>query len=140
MELPHRNELVCLAIQEASIAVGSQSHITVLDSRSQSPVVDDIPSLDGNWGVRALDYRDHIITCGGGQGRLSFYDTRNRNYMPSPVATSRSASEGWLDPEAFVQLPQAIYSLGYHPTTNKLFTAGGPILNSVKGFYAAVWY
>jgi WD repeat-containing protein 40A len=124
--LVHTNEIVCMALdQEHHIAaVGSQSHISLIDPRIKS-VVQIFDSLDDGWGVRSLQIRHGLATIGGGLGRISFFDLRNQKYQiwesnaleqvhpadprmvedtlgaPPQVSTARrraylEASSGWL--------------------------------------------
>lgn len=82
LKLIHSTETVCLtANSDANLfAVGSQSHISITDPRSSS-IVHVAESCDEGWGVRALDFKSHIITTGGGYGRLGFYDLRAQRYL-----------------------------------------------------------
>lgn len=82
LKLIHSTETVCLtANSDANLfAVGSQSHISITDPRSSS-IVHVAESCDEGWGVRALDFKSHIITTGGGFGRLGFYDLRAQKYL-----------------------------------------------------------
>jgi WD repeat-containing protein 40A len=71
------------------LAVGSQTHVTLVDSRQCVPVstwahtgiLSSFPSIDEKMGVRSLVWQDHVVTIGGGYGRLSFYDTRKNGYL-----------------------------------------------------------
>ncbi|KAI9317011.1 WD40-repeat-containing domain protein [Dichotomocladium elegans] len=158
LPLPHTKELVCLAHQHQRLAVGSQSHITLLDPRCAGGSVHVFESQDKSWGVRSLALHDPIVTCGGGMGRVSFYDLRSQAYVlraglaegdtPHPP-DYYNVSGGWLDEANTIYrsyfhgqhrlAPQAVYTLTYSPDETKLFTAGGPIQTSLKGCYAAVW-
>lgn len=44
-------------------------------------MVHDIDSLDGASGVRSLAWSHHVLSIGGGMGRISFYDLRNQSYL-----------------------------------------------------------
>ena len=137
------------------LAVGSQEHVTLLDPRlsSAASVAQEFPSQDQDWGVRSLSFQDHIVTCGGGLGRISFFDIRNKAFIPSSTTASTSfysVSSGWLDESSPIYqtyfygqhrlMPQAVYTLEYSPDdSRKLFTAGGPIQSSLRGCYAALW-
>ncbi|KAI7856062.1 WD40-repeat-containing domain protein [Circinella umbellata] len=165
IKLWHTQELVCMAPQQQGrelsdrkglLAVGSQEHVTLLDPRlsSASSAAQEFPSQDQDWGVRSLAFQNYIVTCGGGLGRVSFYDIRNKAFIPSHTTTSStsfcSVSSGWLDESSSIYqtyfngqhrlMPQAVYTLEYSPDdSRKLFTAGGPIQSSLRGCYAALW-
>ncbi len=56
-------------------------------------------------GVRSLCFNDHMITTGGGYGRLSFYDLRAQKYLDFPPESNSEKSlinnyketgSGWL--------------------------------------------
>ncbi|CAG8764762.1 12134_t:CDS:2, partial [Acaulospora morrowiae] len=105
--LVHTNENVCLSMNSKVnlFAVGSQAHISIVDPRTTS-IVHEIDSVDDGWGVRSLNFDNHIITTGGGFGRLSFYDMRAQNYLEFPMHTDKAESSmdcnyketgsGWL--------------------------------------------
>ena len=52
VRLKHSKEVVCLAMNDSLLAVGSQSHITLVDPRKKTPV-QDIESLDDAHGAAA---------------------------------------------------------------------------------------
>lgn len=78
-------------------AVGSQSHISIIDPRTPS-IVRVIDSADEGWGVRSLDFKSHILTTGGGFGRIGFYDLRAQQYLDGFDDTKKylEAGHGWL--------------------------------------------
>lgn len=49
VRLKHSKEVVCLAMNDSLLAVGSQSHITLVDPRKKTPV-QDVESLDEGHG------------------------------------------------------------------------------------------
>jgi len=154
--LEHTNETVCLSgnSRENFYCVGSQSHISVIDPRSES-LVHIIDSVDEGWGVRSLTFNSHVITTGGGYGRLSFYDLRAQAYMEFPEVDVegnvhqrkyKQAGAGWLNRDAvymnhFAGLPiqNAIYTMSYDDSGTKLFVGGGPLQLGLKGSYAGLW-
>ncbi|KAF9910861.1 hypothetical protein EC991_005324 [Linnemannia zychae] len=102
LKLVRSTETVCLTSNaDANLfAVGSQSHITVIDPRT-SGLVHETESCDEGWGVRALDFKSHIITTGGGFGRLGYYDLRAQRYLDgfdNGQSTRRyqDIGSGWL--------------------------------------------
>ncbi|CAG8839191.1 31316_t:CDS:2, partial [Gigaspora margarita] len=88
--------------------------------------------------VRSLNFDDHIITTGGGYGRLSFYDMRAQNYLvfntsndeSSVTCNYKETGSGWLN---------AIYTLSYDESGTMLFTGGGPLQLGLKGSHATIW-
>lgn len=101
MKLKYTQETVCLTSNpDANLfAVGSQSHISVIDPRTPS-IVHVADSCDEGWGVRSLDFKSHIITSGGGYGRVGFYDLRAQRYLDGFDDKSDRAyheiGQGWL--------------------------------------------
>ena len=82
VELDQRLELCCLTSDQDNqlVAIGSQQHITYLDVRC-AKIVMSVRSQDDRWGVRSLSVANNITTIGGGYGRVSFFDFRNKSYM-----------------------------------------------------------
>ncbi|KAF9971687.1 SWI SNF, matrix associated, actin dependent regulator of chromatin, sub d, member 1 [Actinomortierella ambigua] len=140
IKLVHYSEAVCLAVNPYVnlYAVGSQAHISILDPRTAS-AVHVMDSCDEGWGVRSLDFKSHIVTTGGGYGRLGFYDLRAQRYLDGfDQGTSnkryRDIGYGWLNREtamaggmAGLPVRNAIYAMEYDDTGTRLFTAGGPL-------------
>ncbi|KAG0022957.1 hypothetical protein BGZ80_010723, partial [Entomortierella chlamydospora] len=103
--LNHPMETVCLtsSVEANLFAVGSQSHISIVDPRA-STIVHEAESCDEGCGVRSLDFKSHIITTGDGYGRIGFYDLRAQNYLDvSSVSDDDSKTRryheigpGWL--------------------------------------------
>ncbi len=50
VKLKHNREVVCMAMNDLLLAVGSQSHVSLVDPRKKTPV-QDIESLDANHGA-----------------------------------------------------------------------------------------
>ena len=92
--LYHTNETVCLGLDSTHhiLGVGSQSHISLIDPRSNS-IVHIFESCDDGWGVRSMNINHGIVTVGGGLGRISFYDLRARNYLDWHKSQEPSASQ-----------------------------------------------
>ena len=151
----HTSELVCMAqdSQKSLFAVGSQSHIELVDPRSSS-VIHNITSLDEGWGVRSLLVEHGVLMVGGGMGRISFYDLCAQKYLDwsptyspndNPISFLQS-SQGWLhQDESFLQhfrdddIYNSVYTLSYDQDQSCLFSAGGPLQMSLKGSYAGLW-
>ncbi|KAF9950703.1 DDB1- and CUL4-associated factor 12 [Mortierella alpina] len=151
LKLKYTQETVCLTSNpDANLfAVGSQSHISVIDPRVSS-IVHVADSCDEGWGVRSLDFKSHIITSGGGYGRVGFYDLRAQRYLEGfDDKSDRSYHEigqGWLNRDTAYagsiigfQIRNAIYAMEYDSTGTRLFAAGGPLQLGLCGAYAALW-
>ncbi|KAL2919634.1 hypothetical protein HK105_200547 [Polyrhizophydium stewartii] len=80
--LYHTSETVCLSLdyRHHLVAVGSQSHISIIDPRVGG-IVHIFESRDEGWGVRSLCANGDIFAVGGGLGRISFYDMRAQQYL-----------------------------------------------------------
>ncbi|TPX39276.1 hypothetical protein SeMB42_g04923 [Synchytrium endobioticum] len=80
--LYHTQETVCMTVDTKRnlYAVGSQSHVSLLDPRSSS-IVHVLESCDDTWGVRSICMERDVVTIGGGLGRISFYDARMHKYL-----------------------------------------------------------
>ncbi|KAK9806147.1 hypothetical protein WJX72_003229 [[Myrmecia] bisecta] len=161
-------ELVCMAISDGLIAVGSQSHVTLLDPRLRKGEVRVIESLDENQGVRSINFLEHLLSCGSGRGRISFYDLRASKYIPleldpdmtqatctgslpraPPLSAQRQylqAGPGWLcQNDVFLEhfdgqpVYNACYAHAWDMTKTKLMCVGGPLAFGLKGCYMALW-
>ncbi|KAG9068095.1 DDB1- and CUL4-associated factor 12 [Linnemannia hyalina] len=152
LKLIRSTETVCLTSNaDANLfAVGSQSHITVIDPRT-SGLVHETESCDEGWGVRALDFKSHIITTGGGFGRLGYYDLRAQRYLDG-FDNSQSnrryqdIGTGWLNRDTTyagsisgITIRNAVYTMQYDSTGTRLFAAGGPLQLGLCGSYAGLW-
>lgn len=164
------NETVCIdhSPNFNLYAVGSQSHVSLLDTRS-TQISHTFESLDEGWGVRSVAFNDHIITTGGGLGRLGFYDLRMGRYLnlggcgkmgnttrmevkekkddqAGKTVRYYETGSGWLNKDSVyldhfqgINIKNAIYALTYSPDRTKLLTAGGPLQLGLCGSYAAIW-
>ncbi|KAG0289448.1 DDB1- and CUL4-associated factor 12 [Linnemannia gamsii] len=152
LKLLRSTETVCLASNaDANLfAVGSQSHITVIDPRT-SGLVHETDSCDEGWGVRALDFKSHIITTGGGYGRIGYYDLRAQRYLDGfdngqNTRRYQDIGSGWLNRETTyagsitgITIRNAVYTMQYDSTGTRLFAAGGPLQLGLCGSYAGLW-
>lgn len=167
LELEQKQENVCLAMDNdfGLIAVGSQSHVTLLDPRlrPQQSIVKEFESEDLSWGVRSLAFNRQVLSVGNGAGRISFWDMRQQNYIetlkpmaiethernviqPGLVKRGAESGKGWLRHDATYMehfqnslIRQAVYTLSYDSTGTRLFAAGGPLQLGLCGSYAAMW-
>ncbi|DBA89572.1 TPA: hypothetical protein ACH3X2_004473 [Trebouxia sp. C0005] len=93
MKLLHDKELVCMAMTANLVAVGSQSHVSLLDPRIAQPTIRALDSIDPGQGVRSLGIMDNILSSGSGRGRIAFFDLRANDYISvQPEALSRPQS------------------------------------------------
>ncbi|KAF8944029.1 DDB1- and CUL4-associated factor 12 [Haplosporangium gracile] len=152
LKLNRSTEAVCLTSNaDANLfAVGSQSHITVIDPRT-SGFVHETESCDEGWGVRALDFKSHIITTGGGFGRLGYYDLRAQRYLDrfdngQSNRRYQDIGTGWLNRDTTyagsisgITIRNAVYTMQYDSTGTRLFAAGGPLQLGLCGSYAGLW-
>ncbi|KAG0287353.1 DDB1- and CUL4-associated factor 12 [Linnemannia gamsii] len=152
LKLLRSTETVCLTSNaDANLfAVGSQSHITLIDPRT-SGIVHETESCDEGWGVRALDFKSHIITTGGGFGRIGYYDLRAQRYLDGfdngqSDRRYQDIGSGWLNRETTyagsitgITIRNAVYTMQYDSTGTRLFAAGGPLQLGLCGSYAGLW-
>ncbi|CAL5228259.1 g11362 [Coccomyxa viridis] len=166
VRLKHSKEVVCLAMTDSLVAVGSQSHVSLIDPRKKTPV-QEVESLDHSHGVRSLTFLDHLLSCGSGRGRMFFYDMRAAAYLeldpldaPPVSQNSRPGSTlpdrttnflqcgpGYLNQTDAVYLEHfhgeqvfnACYSHAWDPTSTRLMCVGGPLAYGLRGCYMALW-
>ncbi|KAJ3352341.1 DDB1- and CUL4-associated factor 12 [Allomyces javanicus] len=148
LQYPH--ETVCLGHDPTRklYSVGSQSHVTLVDARTARQV-HHFPSCDDGWGVRSLAHHEHVVACGGGLGRLAFYDVRAMAYVPVDGSKVfwEAHGHGYLDKEdatyrthfAGTRVKNAVYSVAYSEDAAQLCTGGGPLMLGLKGCAVAVW-
>ena len=140
-------EMTCSSISEHLYAVGSQTHVTLFDSRMKE-VVHSFDGNDDGWGVRSLIIHEDILTVGGGKGRISFYDFTARQYLEIQDKKYHTSGNGWFDFSNHeylrtmygIRLRNAIYTMAYDSDRTQLFTGGGPLALGLVGSYAAVWH
>uniref|UniRef100_T1JPI7 DDB1- and CUL4-associated factor 12 beta-propeller domain-containing protein n=1 Tax=Strigamia maritima TaxID=126957 RepID=T1JPI7_STRMM len=157
-KLPNQQENVCLSMQaEVSLyAVGSKSHVTLIDTRTLYPIKN-IPSENESCNVRSVSFTGNILTIGTGVGLILFYDIRADKYLGVQSTNNNNgkqetkqiilkATKGWVyQTDAFrevyngAEYSPAIYTHCYDPSGTKLFAAGGPLPASVQGNYAGLW-
>ena len=161
MIMPESADLVCMAsdqMESDQLVLGSRRHLTFVDTRLPTGVVDCKIVPNSETGVRSLSFRQHMVTIGCGGSHLLFYDTR----MPHPHYCERAKGEvlhsgaGWIRkdtnyhfmfPEDDNLMPQggpdaprnAIYTHAYSECGQVLFTGGGPLQVGLFGAYGALW-
>ncbi|XP_023228917.1 DDB1- and CUL4-associated factor 12-like [Centruroides sculpturatus] len=149
-KLPFFQETVCMTqnYEHKLYAVGSRSHITLLDVQTLEPVQKITAKYQG-CGVRSLSFSGDLLTVGTGIGILMFYDVRAGRYLEDSGGSRPAvlrATRGWVYPdenyrEVFFSLEYnpAIYTHCYDASGTRLFTAGGPLPASLQGNYASMW-
>lgn len=149
-KLPFCLENVCLA-QETDrelYAVGSKSHVSLLDAKTLNPI-NKIPSKYNGCGIRSLSFCNDLLTVGTGVGAVLFYDIRAMKYLENTsnsLFTALKATKGCVYPDEIFQefllhfeYCPAIYTHQYDSSRTRLFTAGGPLPASLQGNYLGVW-
>lgn len=147
--LPHSKENVCMAVSKPRIlyAIGSQSHVNLVDPRSKNTLTTIISKYRGG-GIRSVSFRDDIITIGTGVGYILFFDLRASKYLESGCGHSctLNLSKGWLlHDDNYIDFfmdqsyPNAVYTHEYDDTGTRMFVAGGPLPAGLWGNYAGVW-
>ncbi|CAG5123489.1 unnamed protein product [Candidula unifasciata] len=153
-ELHWKRENVCVASSDdiGLFAVGSQAYVTLIDHRSDSKSRKrwiQVPSRNGERGVRSVGFNQNMITIGTGDGRMLFYDTRNSQFLETQEGNSceLKVGDGWLRDDAnyrehFVHgyYPNAVYTHCYDEWKARLFVAGGPLPTGLYGNYAGLFY
>ena len=98
LPLSHTTESVCLSVNERQnlFAVGSQSHLSIIDPRLKR-IVCAVGNEDDGWGIRAVCINDNLVTCGGGCGHLSFFDLRTQSFRSFPPKDSEGKAKNYLE-------------------------------------------
>ena len=140
----NKPEMVALCSSElyGLLAVGSQTGITLVDPKTPEPLAD-IAGPDGDYGVRSLEFCGHLLSCGGGVGRLSFFDVRKGWLSGRNGEPFLQSSPHWLTGSPTHHHGQlvtsAIYAHEWNADSVQLVCGGGPLMLSIQGFYSAVW-
>jgi WD repeat-containing protein 40A len=152
--MKHGAENVCMSMDEdmSLLAVGSRSHVTLLDPRVKHHESSSmfLYSPDAGNGVRSVELNQGILSFGTGDGNVYFHDVRFSNNQLSNFRDDMcllKTSEGYLRHDDIYRdffhhvedLRHAIYTHKYNPCKTKLFVAGGPLPLGLYGSYAAVW-
>ncbi|XP_052795128.1 DDB1- and CUL4-associated factor 12-like [Mya arenaria] len=150
-KLPNSKENVCMCVakEKPLYAIGSQSHVYLVDPRSKKTL--SIISKFRGAGIRSVSFRKDIITIGTGTGHILFYDLRAEKYLESGCGhmCSLVLGKGWLlrDENYYGffmhqfnhDIPNAIYTHQYDDTGTRMFVAGGPLPAGLWGNYAGLW-
>ena len=142
--LPEEADLVSLAISSENdmLAVGSQGGTMLLDTHNGRNIAE-LCDIGLPYGVRSLTFNKDLLTIGGGNGSVDFYDVRMLSRrIPHPLNCSLGSirATSYYPEVVPYDVPQAVYTLKYDPEYHsKLFVAGGPLLCGLNGSYASVW-
>ncbi|KAG1688563.1 DDB1- and CUL4-associated factor 12 [Nymphon striatum] len=160
--VPFQAENVCLRLHEQRncYAVGSKSHITMIDADTLVPAFEIIAEQPG-CSIRSLSFNDDLLTIGTGIGTIMFYDLRAQKYLQSSLVpdthslhndlaytakliTSRGTivqNDSFWDvyhgPEDYYR--PAIYTHSYDVSRTHLFVGGGPLPAALEGCYLGLW-
>ncbi|KAJ8029823.1 DDB1- and CUL4-associated factor 12 [Holothuria leucospilota] len=148
-KLHHGRENVCLALSNSYslYAVGSQSHITLLDSR-RGKTVCSLGIQEECSGVRSVNFQGDILSAGTGMGAIKFIDVRKMQYLrkESGDFLCLQVGDGWLSRDdiyysffAEYAYPNAIYTHCFDDSGTRLFAAGGPLPTGLTGNYAGLF-
>lgn len=148
-KLNHPRENVCLTVSEKHhlYAVGSQSSVSMIDTRTLKNSIY-ITSKHRGCGIRSVSFNEDIVTFGTGNGMIFFFDVRANAYLDMNCGHSCTLNVGkgyLLHDETYEyffvdhEYPNAVYTHSYDPSGTKLFTAGGPLPAGLHGNYAALW-
>lgn len=93
INLPYALENVCLAYEKENdlYAVGSKSHVTLVDARSLK-TCHRVASIVQGCGIRSLSFCGNLMTVGTGVGTMFFFDIRAMNYICSVGSKSQLQS------------------------------------------------
>lgn len=159
-EMPYCVENVCMEADNMwnihLYAVGSRSHVTLIDGRQPCRAASSFQSLDRDCGVRSLQFNSNVLSMGTGAGHLYFYDLRAGRYLDTEACSHGASSsrvcalktsQGWLRHDAvyrdfftgYPEPPNALYTHCYSPARSKIFVAGGPLPLGLYGNYAGIW-
>lgn len=150
--LPYCEENVCITLSEeySLYAVGSQSHVSFLDSRNGRCVAS-VHSKEKGSGVRSVTFKDAVLTVGTGQGALMFFDLRAGHFIETDIQGKTvpmrlHTGKGFLQRDSLYHQffseashPNAVYTHKYDQSGTKLFVAGGPLPSGLSGNYVGLW-
>ncbi|KAI3638083.1 hypothetical protein MIR68_003694 [Amoeboaphelidium protococcarum] len=131
-------------------AVGSQSHVSFIDTRCADGVIKMVESRDNNYGVRSLTWTpdNNILLVGGGCGRISLYDMRGGKFQQCGDNGGEyfQTGSGYLEQNRIYHqhfsgqsIPNAVYTMEFDPSGSQLFCGGGPLQCGLVGNYASLW-
>lgn len=148
-------ETSCMCTNGAIVAVGSRTHVGLVDFRQKKLYASvALPFGDFN-SVRSLSFTptstsQTMLTIGGGRGNIYFYDERSRKYLMNEYGLRHQLennkacvqlSDSFVFDSEWAQeyLLPAILCHQWDPTGTRLLVAGGPLQAVLQGFFAGVW-
>jgi len=151
----HSHELACLAVQGYQAAVGTRDYVILMDIRTKRAYTE-VQLLTPDYSVRSLQFQDQLLSCGSGNGWLSFFDMRAMDFVEMEISQDRGKKVlvdnhievgcGWLDTEGFyreyfegVAVHNALYAHCWDPGLHRLFICGGPLPMGLRGCYMGIW-
>lgn len=119
-----------MAVQDHLIAIGCRSWIAMMDVRVDHQYWA-MELVQPDFSVRSLQFRDNVISCGTGNGWISFVDYRcTQQYLELERPTFRGArvqkenhlevGKGWLSLREPFRWPYQL--LSYHHTHSQMCT------------------
>ena len=138
-------------------AVGSKTHVDLIDYRTSYSNSKRISFPQPSIGVRSLSCTGNILTFATGCGCVFFYDLKaekiletdqrsdEKDMKSQPVVVSTSKGFVERDDEYYayyinnMEYLPAIYTHCYDSSGTRLFVAGGPLSASLAGNYAGLW-
>lgn len=149
-KLHYGRESVCMAFSDSYslYAVGSQSHVTILDTR-KGRMVAVFSTKESCSGVRSLKFQGDILSAGTGMGAIKFIDIRQMKFLhgDSRPDLTIKVGKGWLSRDDIyfnyfsdTHYRSAIYTHSYDFSGMRLFAAGGPLPSGLTGNYAGLFH
>lgn len=146
----HTKENVCMCAskERTMYAVGSQSHINLVDPRSPNTLTTIISRYRGG-GVRSVSFCDDVLTIGTGVGNILFFDIKAGKYLECDCGHTftMTVGKGFLSHDDNYRdffmdnnYPNALYTHQFDSTGTRLFAAGGPLPAGLWGNYAGLWH
>lgn len=147
-------DVICLAVKENVLAVGSGTQVSLVDVRGRG-YMNNISLPRGDRGVRSLVFEDDVLSVGTSRGWLSFINLKTMDFMPLDVGDRpadcgtwklhHKVGTGWLDEydRSFYNdllATNAVYSHCWDPSRDRLFVCGGPLAYGLKGCYMGLWW
>jgi len=130
--------------------IGTKDSVIFVDTR-RNKKSSEIPNMNSNMGTRSLGwYNENILSIGGGNNNLSFYDIRknigfikmndNRNYY--------QVNTGYIENNDIYQIISnnlmiedniSIYTHTYNRHKTRIFVAGGPTTSALFGSQISIF-
>ncbi|CAG9463105.1 unnamed protein product [Pedinophyceae sp. YPF-701] len=161
VQLPYRQENVCVAARDGLIACGSSSHVILMDPRAPQSTLFSVPTVDGSGGVRSLEFSDPLLSVGAGRGQVCFLDTRSMSFLPvnsaehgAPLGAPADGPDSWgvhlgrghVDTNAVfrqyfrnMHVFHACHAHAWDPAGTRMIAVGGPLAYGLRGCYVGVW-